>query len=207
LRQVRQCSNGTGESLKQLNKETKVKKKQRVAWLYNDRTITLLEHGTYDFQDFQLLEKNLWLDVEWKAAKTPVRVVALHMKANFDVSSTELREREAKALAQELGKVQGPLIVTGDFNDFDLEIDANALLRSTVLSTVRKSCGGLATAGELQPLRTTTVYGVMIDHVLVNKHLQFESCIVHKSADLQETPVKDRTSDHYPISCSIALKK
>lgn len=178
---------------------------QRVSWLYNVDTVQLSASGTYDFESYELLEKNLWLDVLWNGVD--LRMVCLHMKANFDEPSTALREREAKALAHQLSKFEGPLIVTGDFNDFDLTIDPNPVLRSSVLSTVRASCGGLETAASKQEGRSSTVYGVLIDHILVNKYWRVESCVIHKSRDTQEQAVKDRTSDHFPVSARLSQKQ
>ena len=116
-----------------------------------------------------------------------------------------MREREAKALASELSTFREPLVVTGDFNDFDLDIDENPHIRSSVLSTIRNTIG-LATAAVTQSLRTSTVYGVLIDHILTSKHWQIENCIIHKSDDSKDQEVKDRTSDHFPVSALLKLK-
>ena len=51
---------------------------QRVAWLYNQDTIKLRASGTFDFERFTLIEKHLWLDVEWNHRS--IRLVCLHLK-------------------------------------------------------------------------------------------------------------------------------
>jgi endonuclease/exonuclease/phosphatase family metal-dependent hydrolase len=95
--------------------------------------------------------------------------------------------------------------VTGDFNDFDLTVDPNPMLKSSVLSTIRASCGGLETAVSKQDSRSSTVYGVLIDHILVSKHWHVESCVIHTSSDTKEQAVKERTSDHFPVSAKLEL--
>jgi hypothetical protein len=54
---------------------------QRVAWLYNPETLRLRASGTFNMDSYELLEKNLWLDVEWKGCE--FRMVCLHMKVGF----------------------------------------------------------------------------------------------------------------------------
>lgn len=51
---------------------------QRVAWLYNADSIKLRAHGTFDLENFSLLEKNVWLDVEWRNQQ--LRLICVHMK-------------------------------------------------------------------------------------------------------------------------------
>ena len=117
-----------------------------------------------------------------------------------------MREREARAFAEVLERsCSGPLVVAGDFNDFDLVLDEKPVIRSTVLSSLRACCGGLSSAAAAQSARSSTVYGVLIDHILTSRHWSVAECTIHKSQDAQEQPVKDRTSDHYPVSAKLTL--
>lgn len=199
---------------------------QRVAFLYREDSVRPTKWGSFDVKKVatttattvppssslldpsQLLEKNIYLECDVLGVST--LFVNLHLKAQYDAPNAAIRKQEVavlRTLVDEMMEVgsSSSLCVLGDFNDFDCSVECAKAppMHSGVLDMVRSSWGGLATAAEhVHPVssRSSTVYGDLIDHILVDQHLSIERAEIHPvPGDTAEMSTQDRTSDHFPL--------
>lgn len=168
-----------------------------------------------------LLDKNVYahFDVHGHA----LLVVNVHLKAQYDEPCAAIRRLEAAVLQALVARerARNPALTTmllGDFNDFDEALPrarSSLPLYSGVLRQIRTSADTLkdvihyASAAEAaaEPV-ASTVYGDLIDHVLVDtERARITSCVVGvHPTDTADTVLLNRTSDHFPLMAWVELR-
>lgn len=201
---------------------------QRVALLWREGAVEVRSVGSFDLRKEegweteeeeeplpagvdrgQLLEKNVYLECD--VLGVPTLFVNVHLKAYYDKDATAIRKHEVEVLrhfVDKRRKAGQALCLLGDFNDFDCSVVCakEPPIRSGVLEKVRK-CWSLDTALEhVQPVqsRMSTVYGDMIDHILVDTTKGFEiwrAEVYLRGGDTAQMTGPERTSDHFPLAC------
>jgi endonuclease/exonuclease/phosphatase family metal-dependent hydrolase len=113
-----------------------------------------------------------------------VTFVSVHL----DFSRRSVRRAQIEEMIRELGSVEGPMILMGDFNTDWLTRDSSLkfLAENLDLAVYEPHAEGLATYGEK---------GARLDWILITKDLQFRRYAVYP----------DIVSDHYAVAAEIEL--
>ena len=113
-----------------------------------------------------------------------VTFVSVHL----DFSRRSVRRAQIEEMIRELGAVEGPMILMGDFNTDWLTKDSSLkyLAENLDLAVYEPHAEGLATYGEK---------GARLDWILISKELQFRRYAVYP----------DIVSDHYAVAAEIEL--
>lgn len=193
-----------------------------MAFLYRPGDVVLTKWGSFDTKGecnrSDLLEKNVYLQCDVLGVQT--LFVNVHLKAQYDAPSAAIRKLEVEVLQSAVDKFRqqkssdhpvAALCVLGDFNDFDCSVKCgkDAPIQSGVVESI-KSWGKLETAVErVEPMasRSSTVYGDMIDHILVDgTFVVSQARVYHSDSDTAEMMTCNRTSDHFPLVAWLAKK-
>ena len=139
------------------------------------------------------------------------------INTHFSFSSIECRLAEAKQLASMARSIQGPLIVTGDFNTFPLRpelplpfFDGDYIL-SVIESGGLKDSHDITACGRFGPIASTNLCsetmlpfkdtfcpGVILDHIFVN------DCVKVKCTAIDPAKVDGcYLSDHFPVIADV----
>lgn len=118
----------------------------------------------------------------------PVRIkfVSVHL----DFSRRSVRRSQIAEMVSVLGRLDGPLVLMGDFNtDWQTEDSSLKFLAEELgLAVFEPHADGLSTYGDK---------GARLDWVLISPDLEFKNYIV----------VPDVVSDHYAVAADIVLKE
>ena len=115
-------------------------------------------------------------------------LVVTFVSVHLDFSRRSVRRAQIEEMIRELGSVEGPMILMGDFNTDWLTRDSSLkyLAENLDLAVYEPHAEGLATYGE---------EGARLDWILISKDLQFRRYAVYP----------DIVSDHYAVAAEIEL--
>src|SRR5690606_33163560 len=130
------------------------------------------------------------IDATLVAPAGALRLIGVHLRAPTDPRSAAERDRQLDALAALVARIDGPLVVAGDFNLTPYSPYFEDLVDATGLRDSRTGSGPGFTWPSFFPL-----LGVPIDHCLVSPD-------VHVAALRRLSAFG---SDHYPIVVELAL--
>ena len=114
-----------------------------------------------------------------------VKFVSVHL----DFSRRSVRRAQISEMVSVLSRIEGPMVLMGDFNtDWQTEDSSLKLLAGELdLSVYRPHAAGLSTYGDK---------GARLDWILVSQELEFSEYEVYP----------DVVSDHYAVAADIVLK-
>ncbi len=137
-----------------------------------------------------LLESTPAIDATLVAPAGALRLIGVHLRPPTDPRSAAERDRQLDALAALVARIDGPLVVAGDFNLTPYSPYFEDLVDATGLRDSRTGSGPGFTWPSFFPL-----LGIPIDHCLVSPD-------VHVAAFRRLSAFG---SDHYPIVVELAV--